>query len=267
MKFLQNNKTFLTLLLFLIGYFGHKFFISKNSVNNNTESNNTESNNTEIKPKSELDLTTKSFDITKINNINLTTVEPLVLINYSNNFIILHKGYKLPILECHKLYKKELLKKVNYQRPPFIQDPNFKQWTYSTSTYSGTGFDRGHLFSAESASTNPSSYMECFYTTNIFPQNAQLNRGKWKSLEDFCRKEAMNQDSVIEMNLLYKFEQNVKFKVPRYCTKILIYPDSSFKFWSFDNLKNEQVNFTIDSIQSIWNQEKRLKFKKKEIKK
>lgn len=188
--------------------------------------------------------------------------EPLQLIEYTHHTIILNKGLKLPIYESHTNYKKELSIRKNYQRPPFIQDLRFKQWTYPTSTYNGTGFDRGHLYSAESASVNSKGYMECFLMTNIIPQNPQLNRGEWKRLEELARNEAMKFDSIKEINLLYKFEQNTKFMVPRYCSKLLIYPDSSIKFWTFDNFKNIEIKIQLDSIQIMWNTQNRVQFKK-----
>ena len=47
--------------------------------------------------------------------------------------------------------------------------------------------DRGHMCPAGDNRWHWKAMQESFYTTNICPQNHNLNRGDWKELEEACR--------------------------------------------------------------------------------
>ena len=64
----------------------------------------------------------------------------------------------------------------NYRPDPRVSSPSGRSF--------GTGYDRGHIVPAEDMSRiNATALDESFYTTNIVPQNPDLNRGVWASLE------------------------------------------------------------------------------------
>ncbi|HEX8659599.1 MAG TPA: DNA/RNA non-specific endonuclease [Hymenobacter sp.] len=57
----------------------------------------------------------------------------------------------------------------------------------SSTSYSGSGFDRGHLCpSADRTSTVPDN-SATFLMTNIMPQAPRNNQQTWANLEDYCR--------------------------------------------------------------------------------
>jgi len=49
------------------------------------------------------------------------------------------------------------------------------------------GYDRGHMAPAADMKWNVQAMRESFYTSNICPQNHNLNSGDWKELEEHVR--------------------------------------------------------------------------------
>jgi endonuclease G, mitochondrial len=58
----------------------------------------------------------------------------------------------------------------------------------TTSDYTNTGFDRGHLCPSADRTANDADNAATFLMTNIMPQAPNLNRQPWARLEDYCRK-------------------------------------------------------------------------------
>lgn len=57
----------------------------------------------------------------------------------------------------------------------------------TTSTYIGTGFDRGHLCPSEDRSASPDDNAATFLMSNIAPQAPMLNQQPWARLEEYAR--------------------------------------------------------------------------------
>lgn len=73
------------------------------------------------------------------------------------------------------------------ERQNFKSDPNVRSEA-SSSDYSNSGYDRGHLVPAHDMDFNATAMSESFYMTNVSPQVPAFNRGIWKSLEGQIRK-------------------------------------------------------------------------------
>lgn len=58
----------------------------------------------------------------------------------------------------------------------------------TTEDYTGSGYDRGHMCPAADNKFHWRAMDECFYMTNICPQNHNLNAGVWSTLEQQCRR-------------------------------------------------------------------------------
>ncbi len=58
----------------------------------------------------------------------------------------------------------------------------------STSDYTNTGFDRGHLCPSDDRDGSVSDNDETFLMSNIAPQAPNNNRNTWEQLESYCRK-------------------------------------------------------------------------------
>jgi endonuclease G, mitochondrial len=72
----------------------------------------------------------------------------------------------------------------------FISDPDIPAswWRATTSAYTGTNFDRGHICPSDDRDGTQTDNDATFYLSNIAPQNPQLNRYTWAALEDYARK-------------------------------------------------------------------------------
>lgn len=73
----------------------------------------------------------------------------------------------------------------NFRIDPDLPDGFFKA---TTSSYTGSGFDRGHLCPSEDRDRTVEDNSATFLMTNIIPQSPNSNRGAWKVLEDYARK-------------------------------------------------------------------------------
>lgn len=63
--------------------------------------------------------------------------------------------------------------------------------------YTWSGFDRGHMIPAADCKYSAQAMKDCFYMTNICPQNHSLNTGGWKKLEEACRDWALRYNAII----------------------------------------------------------------------
>lgn len=63
--------------------------------------------------------------------------------------------------------------------------------------YTHSGFDRGHMIPAADCKYSAKAMEDCFYLTNICPQNHSLNSGGWKKLEEACRQWALRFKAIV----------------------------------------------------------------------
>lgn len=63
--------------------------------------------------------------------------------------------------------------------------------------YRRFGFDRGHMAPAGDMKWSAEAMTDCFYFTNISPQDGKLNSGAWNKLEAKCRQWARRDSSLI----------------------------------------------------------------------
>lgn len=107
----------------------------------------------------------------------------------------------------------------------FMPDPAVRENAVTTADYKKSGYDRGHMCPAADNRWRNQAMVECFYMTNICPQNHNLNRGDWKELEEACRDWTMQYDTlhVACGPILYKKEK-ARIGVHR-----VLVPDAFFK--------------------------------------
>lgn len=88
--------------------------------------------------------------------------------------------------------------------------------------YKASGYDRGHMCPAADMKWDSRAQRECFYMSNMCPQNPSLNSGSWKKLEEACRRWAKREGSVyVVAGPVFKpgkkvetIGRNVKISVP-----------------------------------------------------
>ncbi len=113
----------------------------------------------------------------------------------ANGELVIHTHYTLDYNESHEqanwvyyhLSADKLTNEVE-RTNSFRIDPKVSTKSASTSDYTKSGYDRGHLCPAADMSHSEEAMRESFYMSNMSPQAPSLNRGKWKGLEDLVRK-------------------------------------------------------------------------------
>ncbi len=100
----------------------------------------------------------------------------------------------------------------------FIEEKNSAR----NSDYAKSGYDRGHLVSAEDFAFDYSKQSLTFSYYNCFPQTRHLNRGPWKSWENTIRNESKRWPLKIYTGGLYG-NRKIKNKVgvPDFCWKVV----------------------------------------------
>lgn len=69
----------------------------------------------------------------------------------------------------------------------FRPDPLVESGTATNADYKNSGYDRGHLLPAGDMKFSKTAMGDTFYYSNITPQPANFNRGRWKQLENLVR--------------------------------------------------------------------------------
>lgn len=72
----------------------------------------------------------------------------------------------------------EKRKNYNYDKDPWTRNSP-EHWDYR-----GSGYDRGHMAPAMDMKWSPAAMRQCFYMTNMCPQDHDLNGGAWRLLEE-----------------------------------------------------------------------------------
>ena len=79
----------------------------------------------------------------------------------------------------------------------FIPDPDVKGRQAVDDDYRNSGWDRGHLAPAADMKWSEQAMDESFYLSNVSPQNGNLNRGVWKSIEELTRDNAQRYGEIL----------------------------------------------------------------------
>lgn len=78
----------------------------------------------------------------------------------------------------------------------FVPDPDVKGATAQYYDYKDSGFDHGHMAPAGDMKWDHQAMEECFYLSNICPQDHDLNSGDWRILEERIRGWARQYQSI-----------------------------------------------------------------------
>ena len=121
----------------------------------------------------------------------------------TTNDIIEHVYYTLSYSEKHEqaewvayVLDDEHISNNEFDRPYFIEDRKVKSRSADWRNYKGSGYDKGHLFSAGDRKFSYNAYHETFLTSNISPQEHKFNAGIWNRLEQKTRYWAKKYDGV-----------------------------------------------------------------------
>lgn len=118
--------------------------------------------------------------------------------------IISHRGYTLsyntstncPNWVAWELTDQETQGTIS-RSPNFFPDPDVPEANRVEPTdYRGSGYDRGHMCPAADMKWSEQAMHDCFYMSNICPQDRSLNGGAWERLETACRRWARQEGEV-----------------------------------------------------------------------
>ncbi|WP_378185760.1 DNA/RNA non-specific endonuclease [Aquimarina sp. W85] len=122
----------------------------------------------------------------------------------TTGMVINHKFYTLSYSEEHEqaewvfyTLNKNQLRKKEYKRPYFINDPLVSTISADWRNYKKSGYDRGHLCPAGDRKFSYQAFEETFFTSNIAPQLPEFNQGIWNQLEQRVRYWTNKYDSLI----------------------------------------------------------------------
>lgn len=181
-----------------------------------------------------------------------------------------HTAFSLAYSEEHEqaawvayLLSRQHSLNAHERRNRFKADPGVTTSSASPADYSNSGYDRGHLAPAADFDYNKKALTETFYMSNISPQKPELNRGKWKELEEQVRSWATEYDSlwivtgpVLEKGLK-KIGSN-RVSVPKYFYKIILDPkEPEVKIIGFlmpNSKNNKEIRYyavPVDSIEKV----------------
>ena len=108
--------------------------------------------------------------------------------------IIRHTGYtvsynstlRLPNWVAYELTREET-QGTEKRSDRFVADPQIEGPTVTNADYARSGYDKGHMAPAADMKWSRTAMEESFYFSNICPQHPELNRRKWKDLEEKIR--------------------------------------------------------------------------------
>ena len=123
---------------------------------------------------------------------------------------------KVPLYVVHYLYNGG--GDFSRSKLRFFKENN----TANNSDYAKSGYDRGHLVSAEDFAYDYRKQTITFSYYNCFPQTRHLNRGPWKSWENTIRNESKRWPLKIYTGGIYGNRRiRGKVGIPDYCWKVV----------------------------------------------
>ena len=159
----------------------------------------------------------------------------------SNSIYKSYFNYELkqPVLLTYKLYKGGGDCKRDTFR--FINDSKIK--TLTNKNYKNSGYDKGHLASAEDFAYNCSLDELTFRFYNCVPQTHELNRGVWKKEEFYVRNLSQFDSLIVICYNTYKSKK----------INNMIIPDTCYKFvYSLRNKKFVVAFYATNTNQPIY---------------
>lgn len=138
--------------------------------------------------------------------ISIFLMSVLVPINGCAQTVILNNGHykvfwsydlNVPVYVEWKLYKNDCTGSVKRKNMRFKTDRRLNVPRITSSDYTNSGFQRGHMCPAADWAGNERKMKETFLMSNIAPQTQHLNCGLWKTDEIYERILAVQYDSIL----------------------------------------------------------------------
>ncbi len=156
----------------------------------------------------------------------------------SGEVLIRHTGFSLVYSEDDEQAKwvgytltKEhaAMKATERDSADFKVDPLIETGSADDKDYYKSGYDRGHLCPANDNTWSAQAMSDCFYYSNMSPQNHSFNAGIWKKLEMDIHKMALQYDTlyivtgpVLQVKYKYTTIGPNEVSIPKYFFKVIM---------------------------------------------
>ena len=117
------------------------------------------------------------------------------IVDYTGFTVSFNESLRIPNYVTYELTASETDGEETRMRK-FLQGPNVAGCP-EHKDYTNSGYDRGHMAPAADMKWSKDAMRDCFYLTNICPQNQKLNREAWQALEEKTRAWAVRDGKLI----------------------------------------------------------------------
>ena len=182
-----------------------------------------------------------------------------------------------PVWVSWQLTKNEARDKSVTRSNEFSEDKSVRRkYRLDRKSYRGENgasvYDRGHMAPSGDMQFSAKAMKECFYMTNMCPQNKILNQEYWRTLEEKCRKWAVTEGEIyIVCGPIYKSKKYKRIGSNPHSSKKknrVAVPDAFFKvvlslrkghekaigFIYENNSSKQSMNscaFSVDNVESV----------------
>lgn len=118
------------------------------------------------------------------------------VIRHTGYTVSYNKTWRLPNWVGYEITRRETEGKEK-RNNRFVPDPLVKGKIATNGDYTRSGYDKGHMAPAADMKWSATAMKESFYFSNICPQHPELNRRKWKDLEEKIRDWATADSAII----------------------------------------------------------------------
>lgn len=126
----------------------------------------------------------------------LRTDQEQQLIRHTGYTVSYNQSWRIPNWVAYELTREET-KGTEKRGNRFIVDPLTEGYTASNTDYARSGYDKGHMAPAADMKWSSKVMKESFYFSNICPQHPELNRRRWKDLEEKTRDWAIADSAIV----------------------------------------------------------------------
>jgi endonuclease G, mitochondrial len=178
--------------------------------------------------------------------ISTSCISQVIKLNHKAYQIYFDVQLKEPIYTHYILTKDMLIN--SYIRSNFTTDDLVsKNNQGSALDYSNSGYDKGHLAPNDDFRSDDTTELESMLYTNCAPQNPNLNRGMWRTLEKYVAKIAEEYDVEVWTGCIYGNKKIGKLRVPTYFWKTIKYNNisESYRIPNSTPIKKEFKNYKV----------------------
>lgn len=147
-------------------------------------------------PEARVDAPSPEYKELDIPRLTSATGRPQQIIRHAGYTVSYNAAWRQPNWVGYELTRQEALGKEK-RNGRFTADPQAKHPSATNADYARSGYDKGHMAPAADMKWSAVAMKESFYFSNISPQHPELNRRKWKDLEEKVRDWSLTDSAVI----------------------------------------------------------------------